>query len=225
MHRFESRPLILCPLRYERWALERAGLGRHCDLAVCGPGATGIASWAAMHHALKQPIILAGLAGALTPTHRPRSAWVIAEVRDPETGRQWRPTFVPDNVQCSHRTCSITSTVSTLTHHSAKLAAHERSGADLVDLESVAFAQHADRAGWTWAIVRGVSDALDMSLPTNIDAWVDRRGQVRAGVVLTSLMRQPTLVPVCMQLRRNSEAAMRAVAQHIEKLIAAQCLG
>jgi hypothetical protein len=99
----------------------------------------------------------------------------------------------------------------------AKRVAAERFDADLVDMESAAFARVAEAAGWNWRVIRGISDGYNDTLPDGVEQWTSANGRTRIGAVLGSLarrpMRLPTLVPQLLALGRRSGAAMQAVEE------------
>ncbi len=107
----------------------------------------------------------------------------------------------------------------TLTTPEAKRAWAARSGADLVDLESAAFARVADENQWRWAIVRGVSDGPDTTLPADIDTWVDAGGRTRLGRVARAVLRGRVNLAGLMRLRADGTAAMAAAAAVIERML------
>ena len=86
-----EQAVVVCPLEFERRALEREGLGRRCALERCGPGAESVRRWAA-NHAARGPVILCGLAGSLRYPWAARHAYVPAAVLTGE-GRRLEPTL------------------------------------------------------------------------------------------------------------------------------------
>ncbi len=108
---------------------------------------------------------------------------------------------------------------STLTTPAAKRAWADRSGADLVDLESAAFARIATTNGWDWGIVRGVSDGPDTTLPGDIDTWVDGRGRPRPGRVLRAVLGGRVGVGRLARLRADGIAAMSAAAVVLQRML------
>jgi len=108
---------------------------------------------------------------------------------------------------------------STLTTPAAKQAWADRSGTDLVDLESAAFARIAETKGWEWGIVRGVSDGPDTALPCEIDTWVDGRGRSRPGRVLRAVLGGRVGVRRLARLRADGIAAMAAAAVVLERML------
>src|SRR6267142_375293 len=126
--------------------------------------------WAETIGATAAPVILAGLAGALDPAIDAGSAHVIQGVVD---GRG-NPLAAPSQFNgqsAAASSCRITTARFTLASAAAKRDWFKRTAANLVDLESAAFARAATRFNWKWAIVRGVSDDAHTSLPANIDQW------------------------------------------------------
>lgn len=212
-----SRPLVICPLEFERKALQRALPSELCEVHCCGPGAAAIARWFARIGPAHRPIILAGLAGALVAGIGSGSACTISEVIDPESGSRERPTLSARAGINTART--ITSLAKVALNQQAKAQLHQQTGAELVDLESVAFAHAAISRGWPWAIVRGVSDDLRASLPREIDEWVDDRGRARPLAITKSLVRRPTELRALLRLGTASRHAMKNVAGLIVHLL------
>jgi len=145
-------------------------------------------------------------------------AYVITEVR-PEAGEPrlpLRPTFPESRGEKSGPAgCIVTSAARIACTKQEKASRARRSAADVVDLESVAFATAASSLGWRWGIVRGISDGPATDLPEGIEGWIAARGHLLAGAVLAALCRRPGVVFSLRRLRRDGLAAMRAVAAHI----------
>ncbi len=107
----------------------------------------------------------------------------------------------------------------TLLTPAAKRAWAEHSPADLVDLESAAFARIAVEKGWDWGIVRGVSDGPDTTLPGGIDTWVDGQGRSRPGRVLRAVLGGRVGVGQLARLRTQGIAAMTAAAVVLQRML------
>jgi hypothetical protein len=101
----------------------------------------------------------------------------------------------------------------------AKLDLAARTGADLVDLESAAFARAATAAGWRWLIVRGVSDELNDRLPPSLQSWVGHDGQAKWRSVVAGVIRRPTAIPALRRLQRSGQAGMFRAATVIDRMI------
>jgi nucleoside phosphorylase len=205
--------IIVCPLQFERDALRRTSLTSHFDLQCCGIGARAIDRWVRDLPPVDRPVILAGLAGGLNNRFPAGSAWWITNVVRDDQSADWSPPVIGFGVSGAAPTrCIITSAMDSVTNVARKRWLRDQSGADLVDLESAAFAQAASERGLRWGIVRGVSDDASTSLPSNIDQWVDSRGKPRLFIILRSIIAQPALLPAMLRLRRRANAATTALA-------------
>ena len=208
-------PIVVCPLAFERNILARTPLAAAATIAVCGPGPEAIAAWAERQPPPDGPVLLAGLAGALAEALPSGAARVITEVRSTD-GPPRRPTWTHGAAP----PCVITSAPSVVLRPEDRRDLARRTRADLVDLESVAFATLAVRQDWSWGIVRGVSDDASCSLPPDIEDWVDDLGHPRPWRVAAALGRRPWLAPRVWRLRRDGIVALRAVAGLIQALLA-----
>ncbi len=215
-----SHANVVCPLEFERRALLQAGVGKYCEVRCCGPGALAARQGFQDSAITDGPIILAGLAGALREDISKGSAYVATRVID-DAGHSWHPTGIAKGNLPGPSGPTIISTAHTITTTQDKRALAQRSGADLVDLESAAFAEAASAAGRRWAIVRGVSDGLHDALPEAIDEWVDEQGRARTSAVIAAIVRRPALVSQVRRLRADSIGAMNAVAGVIDTMLSA----
>lgn len=215
------RPTLLCPLEFERRVLADRFVRRHrsdaplrSDLAVCGPGATGVRRWFERIASPTPPpggVLLVGTAGGLDPGLVAGRAIVAERVVDPD-GREWSPTLAaPPDV----RSGPILSLDEALTSPEAKRRIHRTSGAIAVDLESAAFAECCDARGWSWSVVRGISDAADHPLPPQVADWIDPEGGLRSLALLASLVRTPRTIALLPPLQRRSIVALHAVAETV----------
>jgi adenosylhomocysteine nucleosidase len=209
------RPIVLCPLRFEREALQAFGLAAVCDLVQTGPGAEAIVRWAEAFGESSRLVILAGLAGSLRPTLSPGTAAVVTSVVD-ERGRA-HPSALGTGFAAAAPGAGVSRAIAASSPHALITPAEReafavRTGADLVDQESASFVLVGAILGWRWAIVRGISDGCADRLPNDIDRWVDQRGETRLGRVLWSLARRPWLVPRIFRLSRTSRLALQRVA-------------
>lgn len=208
-------------MKYEERALARAGIADVADLACCGPGPDAIVRWAETEGVGRSQVILAGLAGSLRETMRPGEAFVISTVTSP-TGRHFRCDVSPpaeDAGEKRVRRAVVASAETILTTPQAKEAWAEKTGADLVDLESAVFAEAAAIFGWRWVIVRGVSDGPGEGLPHGIEHWLDQKGSVRPGRIAWSLAIRPWSIPMVLRIRRHAREAMANVAAILKALL------
>ena len=211
----DARPIVLCPLEFEQQVLSRSAIAAHCEIICSGPGFDSITNWSDEHQRLERPIILAGLAGALTGELAAGSAHVVTSVVD-ETGEDhWSPLLTVGADRIGDEVI-VTSTRASLSGRLPRQILNQETGGMLIDLESVAFAIAARKYGWMWGIVRGVSDDLSTLLPEHIDQWVDSTGRTKWGYVMRALLCRPALIPITMELRTNSTQAMEEVARLLE---------
>jgi len=215
-----SHAVVICPLEFERRALSQAGVGKYCEVSCCGPGGSAARQGVRSSAIIDGPIILAGLAGALREDISKGYAYVATRVID-DAGHSWRPTGIAEGDLPGPSGPTIISTLHTITTTQDKRALAARSGADLVDLESAAFAEAASATGRRWAIVRGVSDGLHDAVPEDIDEWVDEQGRTRTSAVIAAILRRPALVGEVRRLRADSIKAMNAVAGVIDSMLSA----
>jgi len=204
----EPTPIVVCPLELERASLARCGLDRLAQLVCTGPGPAAVEAWCA-GAAPRGPVILAGLAGALAPALAPGHAGVVTSVIDTD-GSRYTPTLAADAAPVLGAVAVADAIVA---DDPARAELARETGAALVDLESGAFARCAERAGWIWAVVRGISDGPGAPLPGQAAGWTDARGRTRTGRVVLDLAAAPSLLPDLLRLRRTSRAGLTAVAE------------
>jgi nucleoside phosphorylase len=94
----------------------------------------------------------------------------------------------------------------------AKRALHATLDASIVDMESLTFVAKGIELGWTFGIVRAISDGLDDTLPPGCDRWVDHRGSVSIPAVAGSILRTPSLIGRLREMNRVTQTAMGRLA-------------
>lgn len=226
-----ARTIVLCAVEFERQALRRAGINAIAEVICTGPGPEAVIRFAEEHGEHGGLVILAGLAGALRPSLRPGQAAMIGSVIG-EDGRRFSSGVARDamammmhegdghDAAATSPLAVIASSAQIVSTVEAKRGLAARSGADLVDQESGAFALAASVLGWRWLIVKGVSDGHDAALPSDIDRWVDSAGRLRPARVALSLTQRPWNALRILRLGRDAKAAMRAVGHMLHQLIA-----
>lgn len=199
-------PLVFCPLGYERRAFMRFG---KLPVVTTGPGPGAIARafaerarWPVRNPRL---VVLLGLAGGLGGSTVSGQSVRVATVVDHDGSPLLHAPAVESGVRVVEVDVPVTSPPD-------KRALVRRSGADVCDLESRAFASCARDAGLPWAIVRGISDDDQSSLPVETAEFVDDRGETRLARVLAALVRRPALLGELVRLARASRSAMRAAS-------------
>ena len=196
-------PLVFCPLGFERRAFQRFG---KLPVITIGPGAEAVrrafaerARWPVQEPRL---VVLLGLAGGLRGTARAGQSVSVATI----VGEDGTPLF---RAPVTDAGLSVVEAQAVVATSAEKRALAVRSGADLVDTESRAFAACASAARLPWAIVRGVADDVDTNLPRELAGFVDASGETRMQRVLAAVLRRPSLIADLARIGRTSRAAMR----------------
>jgi hypothetical protein len=213
----DGPPIIVCALEFERKALLKSGVDLPARIETCGPGREGVNTWVGANRRPEGPVILAGLGGGLV-SRLALGATVFVDAVVAPGGKRIETTWRPSG-SADWTTGSVTSTSRTVTNYPAKRSLHAVSGADLVDLESQTFAEMGRTLGWTFGIVRGIGDGLEDPLPPGCDHWVNHRGRVAGKAVLSSLLREPSLLGRMRTLQRNGEQAMKGVAACLASIL------
>lgn len=208
-------PILVCPLQFERRCLLKTGLGNSYTIETCGPGREGVARWVGAHRNPGRPVVMVGLAGSLVKDHAVGDvveveAVVAAGGKRIETNWALPEELGTPRVRATSKTRAITS-------RPGKRSLHAVTTADIVDMESQAFAEHAVDLGWEFGIVRAISDGLDDPLPPGCDNWVDHKGRAAPLAIASSIMRSPTVVRRMRSMQKDGEHAMFAVAQVFER--------
>jgi hypothetical protein len=216
-----STPVVVCPLRFEQGELRRHGVGRRATLDCCGLGAAGVREWAGQFTPPSPDdggaprVVLAGIAGGLRPHMSTTTAYVASTIVD-STSRRWEPTWPGPT---GTATAAILQADAVLTTPQSKRDAAARFGADLVDMESAAFAELAAARGWRWTVVRGVSDDDAAALPADIGDWLHPSGRLRPLRIASTLARRPALLGPALRVRADGKSALRSVAAIVNALL------
>ncbi|TVQ57784.1 MAG: hypothetical protein EA377_00620 [Phycisphaerales bacterium] len=215
--------VILCPLRHEWRAVRRALrlFAKPVRILCTGPG----------HAALQRirpeleghletdqanssvPLILAGLAGALTADARVGATYRIDQVISAR-GESRAPTWTGslDHLPGA----SLTTTSRAVRRSEDRRSLNRETGAELVDMESTGFIELADQLGHPWAIVRSISDGVHDRLPEGIDGWINERGGVRTMRILASCAKRPSTLADLFRLQRSSQRALKSLGASLQ---------
>lgn len=186
-HARANQVTVLCPMRIERVhvrrALDAAGLER-VPVVQTGIGREAVVR-AAGRVAPGGLVILAGACGGLVHGEDvPR----IGRVVDGRGG-----VWTPFMAEAGGATLTGVDEIVSTPDDKAALAA--RTGASIVDMEAHALAPYCEGRGVAWAVVRGVSDTPEETLPREVLGWITPGGDERRLRAAWDMVRRPSLVP------------------------------
>jgi adenosylhomocysteine nucleosidase len=168
-------------------------------------GATALLSW--------------GTAGALVETLQPGSLVLPRRVLTPagdayDVDADWHARVVEclrDQLASNEGPLLQSSTV--VADVTEKSQLFNRLGAVAVDMESVAVAAVAARAGVPFIVIRAVADAAHTPIPQEVLGAVDAHGKWRLSVLAALLLRRPRVLVDCMRLLGDIRAAYATLTQ------------
>ena len=102
-----------------------------------------------------------------------------------------------------------------------KAALFERSGAVAIDMESHRVALVAAAAGLPFLALRAIGDPAGRALPALVARALGEDGRPRIGPVIAGLLRRPGDLAALLRVRRDTAAALAALAAVAETLIPA----
>ena len=207
-----GRVSVFCPMRIERLHVEREarrrGIGPNVSILQTGIGKDAVIRSLREHRG--DLVILAGACGGLAGG---AEVGVVSRVVD-EHGGAWTPTVTIPGLGLT--VVGVDRIVST---PEDKRALAAEAGASVVDMESHAFAAECTRLGAAWAIVRGVSDAPNETLPAELLGWITPEGNTRGVRAALHMVRRPSLVPHIMGVMRRSNRILPQVGRQVADLV------
>ena len=212
---FSPYTLVLCPMSVEVRTITRSVLNAgpvghvHFERTGVGKGAVVRALEKAVGDLRPAVAILAGACGGLRETEDVPN---ISRVID-EHGGSWTPTnAAPGGVTL----IGVDRIIST---PKQKHDLAERTGASIVDMEAHAFAEACERLGIAWAVVRGVSDTPDETLPGEVLGWIRPDGGTRAMRAVVDMVRKPLLVRNVLGFVRRMNRVLPAVGDEVVRVV------
>jgi len=171
--------------------------------------------------------VTSGLAGALRPAYRVGQVLAARSVfsETPGAGAEDRMLLGSEALISFAAECGATlvDQFYTAGHVVARADEKRRLGerADAVEMESFDVMYEARASGIPAIAIRAVSDSVDEDLPIDMAEILDSDGQVSVPRVLGQMALHPAAVPGLMRLGRQSKAAADALAQFLDRYIAA----
>jgi len=209
----------------------RAALGRlqgvPVILATTGDGAANAAR--GVHDLFDRlPVggmIIAGVAGALSPALAPGRVLIAREVVEggrplPPPDKRWMERALRETGAEAATFVSSSTILGTSAAKAAAYAVLTREGAASVDLESATFAREAASRGVPYVALRAITDAADESLPLDFNAFRDRTGAVDRRRVALAAALHPSLIPALWRLRGRVALCSSNLARAVRAILA-----
>ncbi len=189
----------------ERAALARALRVPRASIHRCGLGAAGVRQWAARGPAIADgaAVVVVGVAGALEASAKLYDThWVnrIHGVRG-----------VHELAETNSAACACACVDVPASTEREKLELHQRTGANLVDMEGEALAEVAAQRGWKMRMLRSVSDDHATDLPKWLMKVLRTDGSIRLAGLAHAIPALPgSLVDMVVLSRRVRICMARA---------------
>lgn len=223
----EVAPLIAQLTNVRKYASERHTVvegdlsGKIVAAIIAGPGRT--AARRATEHLLggHRPtwIVSAGFAGALNPDLKRNDVVIPHEIIDPE-GAQFDVDLSlgeESNVRILPGRLVTADAIVRSARDKADL--RDRTGADVVDMETSAVATVCAERGVRFLAVRVVSDEAGVDLPPEIATILGRSGGYRVGAALGAIWRRPSSLKDMLTLRTHAVAAADRLSRILPGLL------
>lgn len=224
-------PVVLCPLEAEgravRAALDRAGLDR-IPVRLTGVGAAAAEAAVDALDPRAPLVVMAGIGGGLAEGP---PVVVARRVVDERGGRWESPSRVDRDAAAGPPGAAGTGSAwgggmtvlgvdRIISTPAEKRRLHEQTGAVVVDMESHGLARAcARRPRLPWAVVRGVSDGHDETIPERLVRWFDPRGRLILRRLAGDLAVRPWLAPSLVRLGRRSRRVLPLVGERVASLV------
>lgn len=166
-------------------------------------------------------VISSGLAGGLKSEHRPGSLLAGRKVRRLGDGRELA---LPDSWLSRAKELGAQEAVFVTSERMAVTGKEKRGlgiGADAVEMESFAVIEQATERKVPAVIIRAVSDPVETDLPLDFNRVFDAKGRLRAASFAGQILSRPASVPGLVRLARQSRRASAALAEFLDRYVAA----
>jgi adenosylhomocysteine nucleosidase len=215
--------------RGARFHVDEGGLGGQRVVAIVsgpGQGAARHATEALLAGHRPQRVISAGLAGGLSPKLRRGDVLFADIVRDMHSAQHVIDFTLQPPSSLGRWHCGTLLTADSIIHAPAdKRTLCQEHGALAVDMETFAVADVCKRHSIPFLSARVISDAVDDSLPADIDHLMRQSSWAgRAGAVLGTVFRRPESAKELWQLKENALVAGDRLARFLEWMVQIQCL-
>ena len=168
-------------------------------------------------------VISFGLCGGLDPDLAVGDLIVGAAISGPDEAYQADPEWtglIERKVEA--RRVSVAGTQTILASSAEKAALFGATGCAVADMESLAVAEAATRAGVPFAILRAISDGALDALPQSAVAGFREDGRADVAAVVRALARRPWEFPALIRTAANAQAALRGLGHAADRLSAGE---
>lgn len=148
-------------------------------------------------------VLTCGFAGGLNPALQPETVVFDADENFPLVQALRTAGAAPARFHCADRV-AVTA--------AEKSALRERTGADVVEMESGVIRRLCRERGVPSATVRVVSDTADEALPLDFNVLIKPDGTLHFGKLLGAVLGQPQKIPALMALGRRTKSAAQRLA-------------
>ena len=196
--------------------------GKLVTVILSGPGRKAARKAANLLIAGHRPrwLVSAGFGGALDPSLKRDDLLFGTEVVDPEGASMAIPIGRPDDPGSGVRSGRIVTVDAIVRTAQDKAALRDRTGADVVDMETSAVATVCREKDIRFVAIRVVSDEADFDLPPEIAAILGRSGGYRVGAALGAIWRRPSSLKDMLALRERAMTAADRLARVLPGVIA-----
>ncbi len=195
--------------------------GKLVVVILAGPGRAAARKGANLLLAGHKPrwMLSAGFAGALDPSLKRDEILFGTEVVDPEGVSMTIPVGSPDDDGLGIRSGRIVTVDQIVRTAVEKAALRERTGADVVDMETSAVATVCRDRDVRFVAIRVVSDEASFDLPPEIAAILGRSGSYRVGAALHAIWKRPSSLKDLLLLRERAMSAADRLARVIPGIL------
>jgi len=207
-----SGPVLVCFAVPEEAVPLRKALPPGVEVVVSGMGA------AAAERAVKSKlaernwrlVLTCGFAGGLSPDLPAEKVVFDADENFPLRLALTSAGAVPARFHCAERV-AVTAR--------EKAALRERTGAEVVEMESGVIRRLCRERGIPSATVRVISDAAHEDLPLDFNALMQADGRLNVARLALAVLSRPQKIPALMALGRRSKAAAARLASVLETVL------
>lgn len=165
-------------------------------------------------------VISSGLAGGLRPGYQPGSILVGRAVRRLGDGLE---IALPMKWVGRARDLGAEEAVFVTSSRVVGTSEEKRglgAQADAVEMESFAVIEQANARGVPAAVIRAVSDPVEVGLSIDFNRIFDASGRVRAMPLAAQILRRPAAIAGLVRLARQSRSASIALAAFLDRFVA-----